>query len=109
MTAPTPEEFERHLHEGPTLVEFLLARYDDEVAAIRLKRCAQCGSYQNTPNDPATARLLADIEAKRSIVSFASELMRKGVDSEPWAGEEVLVRLAVVYSDHPDYNPDWRP
>jgi hypothetical protein len=56
-------------------------------------------------HDPA--RVLADVKAKRAIVDFAAGLMANGEDSEPWAGEEVLVRLASVYADHPDYDATW--
>lgn len=55
------------------------------------------------------ARVLADCEAKRQLVTFATELISKGVDSEPWAGEEMLARLSLAYADHPDYREEWRP
>jgi hypothetical protein len=45
-------------------------------------------------HDPA--RVLREVEAKRAIVSEG-------------APEYLLVHLAAVYADHPDYRDEWRP
>jgi hypothetical protein len=57
----------------------------------------------------AAARVLAECEAKRRMVKFATSRfqIREGVE-EPWDGW-VLRELAAVYADHPDYRNEWKP
>lgn len=68
------------------------------------------------------ARVLAETEAKRQIIDLAAEAssLDASVDTdrrvgdrdpaeEPFIGDRILRQLGVVYSDHPDYNPAWRP
>lgn len=50
-------------------------------------------------HDPA--RVLAECEAKRRIVEWASD----GEGEFHWS--TVLAPLAAVYADHPDYREEW--
>lgn len=64
-------------------------------------------------HDPA--RVLRDIEARRSILDDLAEVIRwgerKGPDYQDGvdACERTLKRLALPYADHPDYRAEWRP
>lgn len=65
-------------------------------------------------HDPA--RVLAECEAKRRIVSlFAPTLAddkRAALgewDETAWRGEQALRALAQPYADHPDFQEEWRP
>ena len=111
------------------LTDFLLARIaEDEAVAIATRDshdpldwepgewmdgpCDGPSGYQVVIVDPA--RVLAECEAKRRIVAdFLYE--SKGRDTiparTPVAGalRVVLLNLATVYADHPDYRPEWRP
>ena len=82
------------------LVAFLTARLDEDEGVARWEA--------RRDDQSLPTRALADVEAKRAIVAFAATLL-EGEDSQPWAGEEVLVRLATAYKDHPDYRPEWKP
>lgn len=61
--------------------------------------------------DPA--RVLAECEAKRRIVQDRDE--DHAADNDEWsmgyyeANYAAMHALAVVYADHPDYLPEWRP
>jgi len=71
--------------------------------------CFICGAYQSSGDEASTeeawfehaetvhqrSRVLAECAAKRAIIE----------DYRPLA----LRHLAAVYSDHPDYQPEWRP
>lgn len=123
---------------GMTLVDFLRARLDEDEAvakaAVREEYRHWEGSgpdrydegrvYANgevivwdegTPSgecalhiarhDPA--RVLADVQAKREIISWVTLYVRNlppGVRADG-----IIRRLAVVYADHPDYQPEWTP
>jgi len=87
--------------DGMSIVEFLLARIaeDEEVAQAR--------------HDPA--RVLAECEAKRRIVGL-HERRPDWPDCQecgdrdyqkPWPCSTLRL-LALPYSDHPDYRPEWR-
>lgn len=66
-------------------------------------------------------RVLAECKAKRAIIKHAQEAteVEKEYDdyewqgtvqiSEPWAGDAILLSLAAVYADHPDYQQEWAP
>lgn len=81
------------------LVEFLLARIADDEEWARLYGCDD--AHRGTdPNPGCRRRVVAECEAKRAIVGhyrYAPEHM-----------EPVLLDLAAVYSDHPDYDQAWR-
>ncbi len=60
-------------------------------------------------------RVLADVAAKRSIVSMCAqtlaEEMRADIgewDEVRWRGDQILSQLASVYAEHPDFDPAWR-
>ena len=68
-------------------------------------------------HDPA--RVLAECAAKRAILEHANKAteVEKEFDdyewqgtverSEPWIGDAILLALAAVYKDHPDYREEW--
>lgn len=75
-------------------------------------------SYFVQQFDPA--RVLAECEAKRRIVEllpeqdpdrFGAELDTMNRWDSGWyaACEEAVYALAVVYADHPDFDPRWKP
>jgi hypothetical protein len=54
------------------------------------------------------ARVLAEVEVKRAIVTRAKALWDS--DAEGYgAGLDILQLLALPYADHPDYRPEWAP
>jgi hypothetical protein len=105
-----------------TLVEFLLARIDeDEEAALVcygpefldwdyvLSEIKQGTGYIDQQEctyrhalrwDPA--RVLAECETKRRIV------LGDHPDNEYWAYDSILRVLALPYANHPDYDEAWR-
>lgn len=88
---------------GPTLVEFLMARIQDDYAeAVRL------GRSDRIAEQVRSARVLADCQSKRRIVEWLGHTAENefGWDGMDWF---VLKHLASVYSDHPDYREEWRP
>jgi len=114
---------------------FLAARLDeDEAAANEIHRPRDCGSVDRDGEfdpDPIwcscdyPARVLREVEAKRAILDRhaphetafdgpACDWCSEDVDDRPqlakerWPCPDVL-SLAAVYSDHPDYRPEWRP
>jgi uncharacterized protein DUF6221 len=100
------------------LVAFLRARLDEDEREIR--------------NDPPAGmgyavlarRMVREVQAKRAILdhyadltraTYPRELYRPG-DGKPtvaWGlvkyGDYALRQLAAIYSDHPDYDQEWRP
>ncbi len=73
----------------------------DEQEAMERERVCNCGYPQSIRDD---------VEAKRRIV----ELHQECTDCTPWGNRpdepcDSLVALALPYSDHPDYNEDWKP
>jgi len=115
----------------PTLTEFLLARiaedeavaregdpwatgdvYDDRVARWNAQPHAkECGWKMGEGISSECAcgypsRVLAECEAKRRIVDLAKrEAYFSGGLSG--IGASLLLALASVYSDHPDYRAEW--
>ena len=53
------------------------------------------------------ARILAEVEARRLVVADYLRLEAAGNLLERGVIEDVLRHLALVYADHPDYNPSW--
>lgn len=89
------------------LTEFLLARIAEDEAMLRGE-----GDYLVSFNLP---RLLRECEAKRQIVEIAED----HADSADPIGHRgtmyfiddyqgVLLALAAIYADHPDYQFGWR-
>lgn len=52
------------------------------------------------------ARVLREVEAKRQLIEMCAESL--GSYEESGFATQTLMRLALPYADHPDYNPDWR-
>ncbi|MEA1796685.1 DUF6221 family protein [Rhodococcus qingshengii] len=59
-------------------------------------------------HDPA--RILCEVAAKRKLIRSIEGLVQHayGYDSAGTV-EKVLAPLAAIYSDHPDFNEEWRP
>jgi len=103
------------------LTDFLLARIaEDEAAAHKLTLTDRRPvlSLAITVNHPE--RILAECAAKRAIIELAqkaSEVEEEFHDYvwagagpkqvEPWTGDAILLSLAAVYKDHPDYRQEW--
>ena len=100
-----------------TLTDFLLARIAEDEAVARSSERRMCERL--TPE-----RLLAECEAKRRIVDMHSHsspvagaprrlradavATEVGVTGEPETRPcDTLRALAAIWSDHPDYDPDW--
>lgn len=71
-------------------------------------------------HDPA--RILREVAAKRAVMIAADDATSydmtvegdRGVGSrnmieDPYVGDVILRALACAYSDHPDFNEEWRP
>jgi hypothetical protein len=61
-------------------------------------------------HDPA--RVLREVEAKRAILDEHAQIPGDGVNftfAEQNRAEDILLALAAVYSDHPDYDSAWAP
>lgn len=61
-----------------------------------------------------SARMLAEVEAKRKILTEYEEADARAkypdFDGGVFSGLELVVQhLAVPYSDHPDYREEWKP
>ncbi|MGW9541985.1 DUF6221 family protein [Streptomyces anthocyanicus] len=112
-----------------TLTEFLLARIaEDEAAAERVLL-----DYGGGDLESLEARVLAECEAKRRIVSAhplidahdvwgrevgglscetcnaKPDLVLSGVEQPRTDGCATLRALALPFTDHPDYDEAWRP
>ncbi|MFD8685343.1 DUF6221 family protein [Streptomyces sp. NPDC059651] len=100
-------------------VEFLVARLgDDEKTARALK------PGKNTDLAGLQARVLADVETKRRLLSWMYEPQEKVGDwgnsfwsgvaaraiTEQWMGmrRPVIEELVLSYADHPDFHPEWK-
>ena len=117
-----------------TIEEFLTARLDEEQASA--EEAAAHASAEDHPgmewfanNADSSgdaivamypARALAEIAAKRAIIELweyrwqeandATDQDMNAMYASQATGLGNAVRfLAKVYSDHPDYDPDWRP
>jgi hypothetical protein len=66
------------------------------------------------------ARVLAECEAKRNLITYSAFMLRAWEDKpngaypdmtrrERHAARLTLETLAAVYADHPDYDETWRP
>ncbi|MFF0648704.1 DUF6221 family protein [Streptomyces tendae] len=102
------------------MMEFLTARlHEDETAAKALK------PGKNPDVQRLRDRVLADVEAKRRLMDWVTEMPRRAEASEGrsrWqklAGEvyseqsqrrrsPVIWELVAAYAEHPDFHPEWR-
>lgn len=119
-----------------TLTEFLLARIaEDEANAEQVPRTVEwrrAGDREfmriewpadlptNTMLETRVAttmpspRVLAECEAKRTVVLDCEEVLTKDVEYNEKYGRAsfargVLIHLAEPYADHPGYSEGWRP
>lgn len=107
------------------MIDFLLARIDEDDAAVR----ARGEWWPDGDHDgvairvwkPWEERRLAELEGRRLLV----EGVRKMREDKPWAwmrpewfspeskwhgdAPYVLRCLALPYADHPDYREEWKP
>lgn len=91
------------------IVEFLKARLDEDEARAQhalngdldhlpTVEC-RCGRRLHLGGD--AVRVLREVEAKREILAFHEQ--RPVLTEAP-----MLLALAAVYADHPDYREEWR-
>lgn len=83
------------------IVQFLEARLaEDERAAITE---LNAGSQ--------SARAVREVSFKRGLVDRVYREsnwdLRPGADEENHGGKPLLVQLAAIYADHPDFDPRW--
>lgn len=108
--APRPQDARRE-DARPTLAAFLIERLaEDEAIALGWPSGAELIARRWSPE-----RILADVDAKRRIVANLADLMdlTRGSTNAVASARAVVVRrvladLASVYSDHPDFRPEWR-
>lgn len=103
-----------------TIKEFLLARIaEDEAKADEMESTAWYDGGWATED---AVHLRKECAAKRAITTQAGEVnaleaeftdyMWRGAEPEmntPKLGDQILSTLAAVYSDHPDYQKEWKP
>ena len=103
-----------------TLTEFLLARIaeDEESGRHGDCFCGWCGADEPGKYRDARCgdRIMAECEAQRRIVEDFTTLDAdyRVTHDDTTAARRFqslvsLAHLALVYSDHPDYDPAWRP
>jgi hypothetical protein len=112
-----------------TLTEFLLARLDeDEAAAREAARAEEATTVPDGGGGAAApgvvrlspARALAEVEAKRRIVTLAYEATGLDMDGDverevnarresgvEFVGERMLRAIVLPYADHPDHDDAW--
>lgn len=94
------------VHRGDGLLIQVGSDGDHEVSStwLRLPHRFEAADHI-AHHDPA--RVLADLEAKRALVT---ELSRMERDEMGWDGIErkVLSYLALPYASHPDYRQEWK-
>ena len=85
------------------LTEFLRARLDEDEAADLHERKCSAGYYGAPCTCGWRYRKVREIEAKRAILDD-----HESEDGPYFSGSyPALRRLAAIYSDHPDYRPEW--
>lgn len=106
------------------LIAFLRARLDEleEYAEFPTRLVMGQGQELATVGQHDSARVLAEVDAKRQIIELAEEAT--GIDqqvdgdrligsrdkaTEPYVGDRILRQLAVPYDDHPSFREEWRP
>ena len=96
------------------MVAFVRARLDeDEARARRVQAALDDGwnYFDETPTeliDPA--RALREVEAKRDILTAYVKIETDGHRDNGWIALRFAVEtLAAIWSDHPDFRPEWAP
>ncbi|HEX2072848.1 MAG TPA: DUF6221 family protein [Geodermatophilus sp.] len=100
MTAPDPDLPAAIRHED--LVDFLLARFDEDEEAARF---VALGAGRT--NAALVDHVLRDVAAKRQLVQYFRELERQGPRGATM--DRALRLIAQTYADHPHYREHWRP
>lgn len=100
--------------EVADLTNFLRARIDEDEAAAQ---AVKPGTAEDTAR--LKARVLADIAAKRGVLSFL-ERMQQNAEQDDFmihgpamialtATAFPLRHLVAAYAEHPDFQPEWEP
>ncbi len=84
------------------LVDFLLARFDEDEEAARFVAISP-----TRVNQPLVTHVLRDADAKRQLVQYFRDLEERGARGATM--DHALCVLAQTYGDHPDYREEWRP
>lgn len=97
-----------------TLTDFLLVRIAEDESRAGEHHHLICFAPGVICNCAYPARVLAECEAKRRIVSHCDLLIRGPefghfTESDGDSGRTILRALALPYADHPDYREEWRP
>jgi hypothetical protein len=96
------------------LIRFLLARVDDDDAALkRLARQQSRAPHTTTPTGvQSVERQRAECVAKRRVIGSAQQLLvlRDQPSERPIreAAVQILRALAAPYADHASFRPEWR-
>jgi hypothetical protein len=107
--------------------EFLAARLGEMEAAALESKNAPAGASRFVDADQwsepliwltGDERMLRDVAAKRAILTRHAPVTEPGRGTRcgwcsdefdvPWPCEDAL-SIAAIDSDHPDYNPEWKP
>jgi hypothetical protein len=84
------------------LVEFLLARFDEDEEAARFVQLSPVPS-----NRALVEHVLRDAAAKRQLVEYFRDLERQGTRGDTM--DHALRLIGQTYAYHPHYRPEWRP
>ncbi|MGY1691772.1 DUF6221 family protein [Geodermatophilus sp. SYSU D00697] len=84
------------------LVEFLLARFDEDEEAARFVQASPAPT-----NRALVAHVLRDAAAKRQLVEYFRDLERRGGRGDTM--DHALRLIGQTYADHPHYRDEWRP
>ena len=86
-----------------TCEEFITARLDEDEASVINGNC-RCEGDVSRPDCPD--RVLRQVAALRAVMSrYEESYYRADMSQREWDIE--LARLAAIWSDHPDYDPEW--
>ena len=92
-----------------SLVSFLLERLrDDERLAAAAREDAASADRHAARHGPD--RVLREVTAKRDVVQVWADGLRSRLAGRPDDGalvEELVIALARVYADHPDFDACW--
>jgi hypothetical protein len=86
----------------PDLVDFLLARFDEDEEAARFVQLSPAPT-----NRALVEHVLRDVEAKRQLVQYFRDLEGRGLTGGTM--DHALRLIAQTYSSHAHYRDEWRP
>jgi hypothetical protein len=95
--------------DEPTLYGVEAGARDKPVTVVPQSSDRQQGWNANhiALHDPV--RVMAECAAQRRIVQIHQQATITAGEGLSFQTRAVLQVIAVVYADHPDYNPSWRP